>query len=135
MDAATRQKYGWSLTPGFCPLRHHALLFYSHLKASLPHSLLHFFVYLTRTFHSLDLHHPVFLLKVVHNRHARLHKSLEPLLDTLGIVISTATGLAPVDKSLGHNVFGAIEKEGKLGGAYGFFKADGLVHFAGEAWA
>lgn len=116
-------------------LRDDALLFHSHLEASLSHPHLHFLVYLARTFHSLDLHHPVFFLEVVHNWHARLHKCFEPLLDTLGIVISTAAGLSSVDETLGHDVFGAVEKEGKFRGAHGFFKADGLVHFAREACA
>ena len=110
-------------------------LFLSHLEASLSHPLLNFLVYLTRTFHCLDLHHLVFLLEVVHNWHARLHERLEPLLDALGIIVSAATGLSPVDETLGHDVFGAVEKEDKFRGADGFFKADGLIHFAGEACA
>lgn len=122
-------------TQSFSILVRHALLFRSHLEASLPHPCRHFLVYIARTFYSLDLHHFVLLLEVVHDRHTRFHKGLEPLFDTFGIVISTATGLAPVDETLSHNVLGAVEKEGKFRGANGLLEADGLVHFTGEAWA
>jgi hypothetical protein len=87
---------------------------------------------LIRSLDSLNLDNTAILLKVVDDGHAGLDKGSETLADTLLVVISSATGLAAVDQTLLHDLFGALKEQSEDALADGLFKLDGLVHLAGE---
>jgi hypothetical protein len=91
------------------------------------------FVDLVRGLDSLDLDNTAILFKVVDNGHASLDKGSETLADTLLVVISSSTGLAAVDQTLLHDLFGTLKEQSEDALADGLFELDGLVHLAGEA--
>lgn len=74
----------------------------------------------------------IFLFEHIDNGHARLDESPEAFLDTLLVVIRSATGLASVQQSLQHNVFGTIQEYCALRGAHALLEVDRLVHLSWE---
>lgn len=73
------------------------------------------------------------LLVVVDDRHAGVDESAEALADALGVVVGSAAGLASLEETGLHDLFGAIVEQNQLGGADGLFKLVSLVHLAREA--
>lgn len=78
-------------------------------------------------------HHPSLLLKVIHHRHARLHKRLESLLDTLRIIVRPPTRLPPLHQPSLHLLLRAVKKQHELRRAHTALEFERLVHLAGEA--
>jgi hypothetical protein len=87
---------------------------------------------LVRGLNCLDLDNTAILLKVVDDRHASLDKGSETLANTLLVIISSATGLAAVDQTLLHDLFGTLKEQGEVALADGLFKLNSLVHLARE---
>lgn len=102
------------------PLRKHPL-----------HILIHI-VRATLCIHPDDL---ALFFHLVDNRHARLDKYAEPLLDALHVVVCAARRLAALKQALFHDGFAAVEEEGEGGGDNGALEGVGLVEFAREACA
>jgi len=102
------------------------------LDTALSETDLDILVDLVRSLNSLDLDNTAILVKVIDNRHAGLDKGSETLANTLLVVIGSATGLAAVDQTLLHDLFGALKEQSKDALADRLFELDSLVHLARE---
>jgi len=104
-----------------------------HHKPPLPHPPFHLLVDPLRRHRRGDPHHLPLPLKVLHNRHARLHKRLEALPNTLRIIVRPPRRLAPVQQPRLQHVLGTVEEQAEGRRAYARLEFQRLVHFAREA--
>ena len=70
---------------------------------------------------------------MVDNRHGRVHKRVETLLDRLHVVVRSATRLSTLQKTLLHHVLRTVEKQYKLASAHLLLELLGLVQSTREA--
>ena len=94
---------------------------------------LNFSIHIIRALCRRNLDDLSLFFKVIYNGHACFDKGFEPFLDALGVIVCSARGLAPVDESLLHFIFWAVEEQGKSRRADRLFEFEGLVHFPREA--
>lgn len=71
-------------------------------------------------------------LKVLDDRHRRLFKGFEALLDALDIVVGATARLAALEESSEHDVFGAVKEQNELALGDFLFKVECLIHLARE---
>ena len=106
---------------------------FGHLEPLLPHCHFHLIIHLFLPLDGTQLDHFPLFVKILDDRHAGLHESLEAFADALFVVVGPAGGFAPVEETLQHDVLGTVEEKRKDAGTDGFFEFHGLVHFAGKA--
>lgn len=75
---------------------------------------LNLFVNLIRTLGGLDFDYFALLLKGVDDRHTCIDEGSKALLNALDVVIGPPRRLSPVQESLLHDLFRAVEEESEL---------------------